>query len=1273
MEETSSTERPRTPPQSSEVGTQGLEPKVRQQSGRKPIYSGHITDLIYPLQNAVSAIKWQIPDAYCEAEAVDSSLLLGQGASFSASLQRLPTGAEKTEHVVNLGGVTITKRTPSAPRPKFVVYKSTQIAFAEDGLPLPEYRRAMRSVLTEFHALIYPPLMRHLNVIDFLGFAWGSNPFSSFQKLPAIVVEYAEHGTLTNLFVKNPNVSSTQRQFLALDIAQGLLALHQTGLIHGDVKADNALICPHPDRQYIAKIADFGFSIVQETENENIPMGGTRPWMAPEVLKGPVPVQILPKTDIFSFGLLCWVIFLGGANPIDCFSADQSTSKAVHFEKIKADGLLLQAALNAQQWLECYAHVKYDQNIERALDASIAKVKAGPAKPNLNAEQMQKNRPLLRKKMFSQMLSTLMKNTFLVRLIAVFKDSLQLQPGGRNLEAIITELKVDLPSFESVEAEKEASKSNASSTVTKDSSRSDTRPEKPVHPNSDNFSGNSKNHVLAKANNENESALPPVTWTEQGFMRNWLSWQKMKELAPSVQNFVYSALTEDRPANLFLLSALHMVGYGCSKDTEKSLHYLRRSAEMENFNARSNLFRIHSAFLPADTDPSTIPGREYLYDYAANGSRMAMVELCRVASPDERERCRRYMADATGGVGASWLNSDQMLNGFTQSQWIKDDWSMEKISQVESPADLIVNQRGDTILHFTAMCGRRKPFKALVETYNVDINIRNPLGETPTLVTCRSGHGGIAILCLQKYRADTSLAAINGETPLHWLCQFDDEYIEPIVKDLIARGAVIEAATRERVMHSHFPGTMDMDFVLPGTPLHWAVHRNRPHIVSVLLKHGANPEYTAPGAVQSPLAWAAYWHNHECLKIIIEHQESKVTAMTTEGKPDLRHAVLFGPLVQSAIKAADKFSMILRHGIEWLTCLHKTLDLLREKTKMIDFSTQFRGSALQYAVEGAHDEVVDYMFQHEWLIDTINKPIGDAQRTPLLEAVRWNRKPMCELLRDKGADVKALAANPFQPERKNWSALHILAHEGHDKDISLAEWLIRNGVPIDGRKGTHESTSDTNISSLTLDDLKAGIYSCETAFAVAVRRNAFNLANELLRLGADPSTLSFSSGMFASSHPLITLGHLIISNARYSIPRLKYILNVPESIDFIVEPERKLTALHRAAMANQDTLRAHNGEEVHREDFDFETNAEIMRELLTKWKDPKSLNAKCLIKGNTALHLAVSSHNANGVVALLHAGADAEVLNDDKISPRRLAEEMAVSGSGFEDIIKAFK
>lgn len=443
-----SNERPRTPPRSSESFIQGSNRKGSPQPERKPKYFGHITDLVYPIGKAESATKCQIPPAYCEAEAVDSSLLLGQGASFSASLQRIPAAAERTEELIDSGALTITTQSPSAPRPKFVVYKTTRIAFADDGQPLPEYQRAMRSVLTEFHALIYPSLMKNQNVIDFLGFAWGSNPFSSSQKLPAIVVEYAEHGTLANLLAKNPNLSPVQRQFLALDVAQGLSALHQTGLIHGDVKADNALVCSHPDRQYIAKIADFGFSIVRETESAQICIGGTRPWMAPEVLKGPVSIQILPQTDTFSLGLLCWVIFLGGGSPVDCIENDQRGSKTAYFEEMKADGSLLEAALDMKRWLVGFAHAKYNQIIERALDACIAKHKDMPGNSELDAEQMQKNRPLLHAKMFDQMLLTLTKSSSLLHLLQVFKNSLQFEPQERKLEAVIAELKVNLPSFE---------------------------------------------------------------------------------------------------------------------------------------------------------------------------------------------------------------------------------------------------------------------------------------------------------------------------------------------------------------------------------------------------------------------------------------------------------------------------------------------------------------------------------------------------------------------------------------------------------------------------------------------------------------------------------------------------------------------------------------------------------------------------------------------------------------------------------------------------------
>lgn len=43
----------------------------------------------------------------------------------------------------------------------------------------------------------------------------------------------------------------------------------------------------------------------------------------------------------------------------------------------------------------------------------------------------------------------------------------------------------------------------------------------------------------------------------------------------------------------------------------------------------------------------------------------------------------------------------------------------------------------------------------------------------------------------------------------------------------------------------------------------------------------------------------------------------------------------------------------------------------------------------------------------------LHKPIGDARRTPVLKAIRWNREALVQTLVQHGADIHAQAANPF--------------------------------------------------------------------------------------------------------------------------------------------------------------------------------------------------------------------------------------------------------------------
>ena len=84
----------------------------------------------------------------------------------------------------------------------------------------------MQSVLTEFHALTHPPFFKHPNIIDFLGIGWGSNPFSPLQRLLALTIEYADHGTLFQLLGVDKNLDLETKHLLCFDVARGLAALH---------------------------------------------------------------------------------------------------------------------------------------------------------------------------------------------------------------------------------------------------------------------------------------------------------------------------------------------------------------------------------------------------------------------------------------------------------------------------------------------------------------------------------------------------------------------------------------------------------------------------------------------------------------------------------------------------------------------------------------------------------------------------------------------------------------------------------------------------------------------------------------------------------------------------------------------------------------------------------------------------------------------------------------------------------------------------------------
>lgn len=100
-------------------------------------------------------------------------------------------------------------------------------------------------------------------------------------------------------------------------------------------------------------------------------------------------------------------------------------------------------------------------------------------------------------------------------------------------------------------------------------------------------------------------------------------------------------------------------------------------------------------------------------------------------------------------------------------------------------------------------------------------------------------------------------------------------YRVPAARDLVARGADVEAMTTERIYHSIFPDTADADFQVPETLMTWAVNPNRPETVRVLLETDASAYYDNDYKSLGPLNWAAHLHRANCLRLIIDASEDQ--------------------------------------------------------------------------------------------------------------------------------------------------------------------------------------------------------------------------------------------------------------------------------------------------------------------------------------------------------------------------------------------------------------
>ena len=123
-------------------------------------------------------------------------------------------------------------------------------------------------------------------------------------------MEFAKFGDLEyfqkKLIQKN-HLSETLLAYITRRILKGLYYIHQSKIIHMDIKQQNILI----EENFNIKITDFSVSFSYEKYKENdkinLPLSGTSLFMSPEVLlKAQIDYEDCSKIDMFSLGVVLY-------------------------------------------------------------------------------------------------------------------------------------------------------------------------------------------------------------------------------------------------------------------------------------------------------------------------------------------------------------------------------------------------------------------------------------------------------------------------------------------------------------------------------------------------------------------------------------------------------------------------------------------------------------------------------------------------------------------------------------------------------------------------------------------------------------------------------------------------------------------------------------------------------------------------------------------------------------------------------------------------------
>ena len=144
---------------------------------------------------------------------------------------------------------------------------------------------------------------------------------------PYFAMEYVEGESLTELIRTSRCVDPKRAVQLLKEVATGLGAAHDKGVVHRDIKPDNIMLTKHGG----VKVVDFGVAKVEDPNTKLTATGlavGTPNYVSPEVCLG---LEVDKRSDLFSLGVVFYEM-LTGDTPFKADSPLEMLTKVAHAE-----------------------------------------------------------------------------------------------------------------------------------------------------------------------------------------------------------------------------------------------------------------------------------------------------------------------------------------------------------------------------------------------------------------------------------------------------------------------------------------------------------------------------------------------------------------------------------------------------------------------------------------------------------------------------------------------------------------------------------------------------------------------------------------------------------------------------------------------------------------------------------------------------------------------------------------------------------------------------